>query len=635
MHENVYQNWQEAPHKYYVEETLQYVAEKRSHIEIVARTGFRFLCGDEKTFEINQVAFEQTQQQLQKQIQETILSGGSIHFILQNPNLPVPFFDQDESNRLQRHAHAAIQSYETISAGLEMADLQRFKLSFIDEIVEYSMLRIIEDKKIVRLVRDLGSNFKPLDNSRNTVFKPVLVIESRKPSIQLFENEFEHILNTAIPKEQFDEVASEARQKIKNLIEAYPHHSKLRKDKSRQVAVWAARHFLADRDSQIESKNRLPPVSIQLLVTNACTTHCTMCDHYKLSRQNPPDLTDNELKYTLKCIKDLGTRSVIISGGEPLARTSLFSLLEYGKGLGLHLGLLTNGIKKGDESISAEEARIIASTCAWVQMSIDSFDETTYAQIRRGGHLTTALDTLEQITKAGLSDVEVCFTIQRENIEELSTVQRKIESLLPASVSVRFKFAHGPSNDREFLCLPAQLRENTREIVPENLQANFSYLFKMINDGHFDYEGIAEGAPLKTAMVMYQQKGYKCQVLRLTCKIDAKGDVYPCCFLFDDNSAASQIRTLHKLGSLRSDRTGHIMDPDQYENALIKIWYENDRLKLHRNIVLPVDVDACKYCTRHFYQNSFLNESFHIFQDYPYSGVIEELASTEVDDFWL
>jgi MoaA/NifB/PqqE/SkfB family radical SAM enzyme len=117
-------------------------------------------------------------------------------------------------------------------------------------------------------------------------------------------------------------------------------------------------------------------------------------------------------------------------------------------------------------------------------------------------------------------------------------------------------------------------------------------------------------------------KGYKCHAIDLTCLINANGDVYPCCFLFDDNNANSSFRNRYKIGSL-SPLPKEITKED---NPLAKIWYENSLLNSYRQSLLPIEDEACYYCTRYFYQNELLNELHEIFRNYELYGIAEEYA---------
>ena len=123
--------------------------------------------------------------------------------------------------------------------------------------------------------------------------------------------------------------------------------------------------------------------------------------------------------------------------------------------------------------------------------------------------------------------------------------------------------------------------------------------------------------------------------------IDPFGDVYPCCFLFDDNSDRNNIRSRYKIGSLRGN-AGNVGD-DVHER-LSEIW-RSKTLNAYRNIKLPIDPEACSYCTRHSYHNEFLNELNLVIDDneerykyLPLDNLEDEIYTDEKineDVFWL
>ena len=637
----VFRNWEEAPNKYRVEETLDYCAKQGASLEIIARTCFRWLCGDENLFGKDQEAFIKDQKRLQDLIIRAIEGGASIHFILQNANISIPYFTQVETDRLHTHVKAALQSYETIHDRLNIEHQELLRLSFTNDVIENSMVRLTEGSRIARIIFDLGIKFKSPHPTVGKISKPFIVIESFGSEIGDFNDEFNYTVGKATLQDDYNEQKGIHLSEAIHLIENYRHHSPLRKDTSASLAAFAARHYLAEIHSDINHK--IPePACVQLLVTNRCTTKCKMCDHFKLFRKGN-ELADSEINCVLDMIHHMGTRFVVISGGEPLAHDSLAEILKHAKRLGLNVGLLTNGVKPDGEHIEKSLADVIADSCSWVQLSIDSFNTETYEQIRGGRHLNSARSSLDSLLKAGLSKIEVCVTIQKDNISEVTRMLEKSSEILPSSVPIRFKFAHGPINGRDFLFSREQLDSLIKSIPPGDLnRSNWGYLLTMINDKHFDIANLPLGKPLESKMEEFATRDYVCHALRLTCKINADGNVYPCCFLFDDNFSNSRIRNDYFLGSLRSKNTGRVLSPYSHhaDNLLQRIWCQNDKLNGLRNFTLPVDRKACIYCTRHFYQNDFLNKLWRLFDEGKLFGLAQELSASvsmnqEPEGFWV
>src|SRR5262245_39043364 len=614
------------PTKYKVEPTLRMLKNHAGKLEIIGRTCFRWLCGEgEKTFQTDPESFLIEKQRIQRLALDAIRAGSEIHFILQNPNISLPQFNAEENTLLRKHLEAAINSHNEIVKKLRTNEKKRFTLSFFNSAVENSMVRLSKDDKVIRFVFDISVGFK----STGRVSKPTLIV---RPDADVFfkdvMKEFDHVTLNAIHAEQLQKEKENAEKRADSLIQQYSHHSSQRQDRSGSLASKAAELFLADR----QGVTGVPPVSIQILVTNHCTTFCTMCSHFQLPSHNNRrnELTRGELNCIFQWITDLGTKSIILSGGEPLARQDIFELLRDGKDKGLHIGLLTNGIVSEGRRLTSDQAKVISETCSWVQVSLDSFNKETYAKIRKGSsnHFETVLSSLASLKTNGVKNVEICFTIQQDNYHEINKdLPGLVNSLLPAGVPVRFKIAHGPTSpNSDFICTTEQWKSVITNLPDNNDRFNSQYLRSMIHEEFFDSDGLAQGVPLRKKMIVYQTKGYTCQAIQLTCLIDPYGYVYPCCYLFDDNNATSSIRDQYRIDSLRDKKLG-IVTCEPGRNLLAEIWFKNERLKILRRDVLPVDTQACYYCTRHAYQNEYLNELQQILKDRPHHGLAEKLAS--------
>jgi MoaA/NifB/PqqE/SkfB family radical SAM enzyme len=218
------------------------------------------------------------------------------------------------------------------------------------------------------------------------------------------------------------------------------------------------------------------------------------------------------------------------------------------------------------------------------------------------------------VANASLRNIEVCYTIQKGNIQQLDSDVDRMSKELPGDVSVRLKIVHGPENGKNFLLSKEDLKTLRRVLrkISANRRFNAKYLLFMM-DNYFKDDDLCNGTPLKGKMDHeFRRENYLCFAIRLSCLINANGDMYPCCFLFDDNHADSQIRKHSKIA----------VNVKQYE-AFLDAWYSNPKLNALRQTQLPVNTDACYYCTRYFFQNELLNEVYKKFSDYKRYGLAE------------
>jgi MoaA/NifB/PqqE/SkfB family radical SAM enzyme len=80
-----------------------------------------------------------------------------------------------------------------------------------------------------------------------------------------------------------------------------------------------------------------------LMPHSACNCRCVMCDIWKDNR-NLKQLTEDDIKGLLVSLKTLGTRQVLMSGGEALLNPNFFILCSILKKQGIKITLLSTGL---------------------------------------------------------------------------------------------------------------------------------------------------------------------------------------------------------------------------------------------------------------------------------------------------
>jgi len=111
-----------------------------------------------------------------------------------------------------------------------------------------------------------------------------------------------------------------------------------------------------------------------LMPHSACNCRCVMCDIWK-GNKNLKQLTEQDVSGLLSSFKKLGTKQVVMSGGEALLNPNFFALCKLIKKEKIRITLLSTGLtlKKNAEQI-----------IQWVDDVIVSLDgnETVHDQIR-------------------------------------------------------------------------------------------------------------------------------------------------------------------------------------------------------------------------------------------------------------
>lgn len=115
------------------------------------------------------------------------------------------------------------------------------------------------------------------------------------------------------------------------------------------------------------------PVAI-LMPHSGCNCRCVMCDIWKGNR-NVKQLTEGDISGLLDSFRRLGTRQVLMSGGEALLHPAFFRFCEMLRSAGLRISLHSTGISV------AQHAQRIAAVVDDLVVSLDG-DETTHDSIR-------------------------------------------------------------------------------------------------------------------------------------------------------------------------------------------------------------------------------------------------------------
>lgn len=148
--------------------------------------------------------------------------------------------------------------------------------------------------------------------------------------------------------------------------------------------------------------------SLHLYLTNACNLRCPHC-YLSAGIKCDNELTTEEIFDLLRNFKTYGGTNLVLSGGEICVRTDLENIIKYGKSLGLHIKLLTNGTLWDKEKID-----VIAPLINQIQISIDGYSEDTNAKVRGKGNFQKALDTVDAFVKKNIF-TEVAITPLYQN----------------------------------------------------------------------------------------------------------------------------------------------------------------------------------------------------------------------------
>jgi cyclic pyranopterin phosphate synthase len=191
-------------------------------------------------------------------------------------------------------------------------------------------------------------------------------------------------------------------------VSVRPHRSR---DAPERTLTMPTQGPLVDRYGRVHS-------DLRISVTDRCNLRCVYCMPEEGLSFLPRSelLTFDEIARVAQVAKNLGVTALRITGGEPLVRKGLPSLVARLSAIGFEdLAMTTNGTGL------AEAAEALASAgLRRVNVSCDSLRPERFAAIRRRGKLPVVLDAMRAAERVGLTPLKVNVVLLRgQNDDEI------------------------------------------------------------------------------------------------------------------------------------------------------------------------------------------------------------------------
>ena len=169
--------------------------------------------------------------------------------------------------------------------------------------------------------------------------------------------------------------------------------------------------------------NTLPLVTLYL--SERCNSRCVTCDYW---RHGVKDATLESVQRMLPSLTRLRTRTVLLSGGEPLLNPEWPEIADLLKSHGLSLWLLTSGLSL------AKHAAHVAGLFDSITVSLDGTRPRTYLGIRGVDAFDKVCEGIRAVAAAGVP-TSVRVTLQRGNYSELLDFVALARALGAAQIS--------------------------------------------------------------------------------------------------------------------------------------------------------------------------------------------------------
>ncbi|MGB8196922.1 MAG: GTP 3',8-cyclase MoaA [Acidimicrobiales bacterium] len=189
------------------------------------------------------------------------------------------------------------------------------------------------------------------------------------------------------------------------LVSVRPHSRGRTGDTSAELAA-----AMPDSGPLVDRYGRLHN-DLRLSVTDRCNLRCVYCMPEHGMKFQPRDalLTFDEMVRVARVAFELGVTSVRLTGGEPLVRHDLPTLVRRLSALGFEdLALTTNAMLLAPMAASLVDAGLTR-----VNISCDSLRPERFNDIRRRGDLETVLHAMDVAEAQGLTPLKVNVVILR------------------------------------------------------------------------------------------------------------------------------------------------------------------------------------------------------------------------------
>jgi MoaA/NifB/PqqE/SkfB family radical SAM enzyme len=269
---------------------------------------------------------------------------------------------------------------------------------------------------------------------------------------------------------------------------------------------------------------RLPLVTLYL--TERCNSRCVTCDYWRHGRA---DMTLESVTRLVPSLVRLGTRTALISGGEPLLNPEWQDIARLLAANGLKLWLLTSGLSL------AKHAHRASELFDAITVSMDGTQPATYAAIRGVNAFDKVCEGIRAVVDRG-APVGLRVTLQRTNYRELPqfvALARNlgVQSLSFLAVDVANPHAFGRTDE---FAADVALRADDLPVLEQLLT---SLERECADDFH---SGLIAESPAKLRRIhqyfaaLLGKASFppvRCNAPEFSAVVGTRGDVQPCFFI--------------------------------------------------------------------------------------------------------
>jgi pyrroloquinoline quinone biosynthesis protein E len=196
------------------------------------------------------------------------------------------------------------------------------------------------------------------------------------------------------------------------------------------------------------------PLALVAELTHRCPLHCVYCSNPRELQSRSNELSTEVWSRVFQEAAATGVLQADFTGGEPLARPDIVSLVRNALTAGLYVSLITSGLPLDEVKLDA----LVDAGLDHFQLSFQGATEETANEISGTKSHEQKLRVLEWLKRYRIG-VTLNFVIHRRNIDQLEAMLAIVESSSPGCVefaSVQY-YGWGFANREQLMPTRAQL----------------------------------------------------------------------------------------------------------------------------------------------------------------------------------
>lgn len=174
---------------------------------------------------------------------------------------------------------------------------------------------------------------------------------------------------------------------------------------------------------------------LRISVTDHCNYRCFYCrDEFHNNRTTRAEvLTLEEISRIAKIFSELGVSKIRLTGGEPLVRKNILSLVKM---LGEIPAITDIPLSTNAHLLKQHAQELQRLGINRVNISIDSLQEKRFAEITRGGDLHKVIAGIDAAITAGMSPIKLNMVVMQDtNADEIETM---LDFAIDKEIDIRF-----------------------------------------------------------------------------------------------------------------------------------------------------------------------------------------------------